>query len=89
MTTTIRSAGPADAGLIVGFIAALAFYRSLFAEAAEAEETPGQQVVTSMDAPVMARGSYAVIYGDVAPEGAVIKLTGITADNFALSHIIA
>ena len=56
--------------------------RSLFAEAAEAEETPGQQVVASMDAPVMARGSYAVIYGDVAPEGAVIKLTGHKVDRF-------
>jgi dihydroxy-acid dehydratase len=56
--------------------------RSLFAEAAEAEETPGQQVVTSMEAPVMARGSYAVIYGDVAPEGAVIKLTGHKVDRF-------
>ncbi|CAN5253085.1 dihydroxy-acid dehydratase [soil metagenome] len=56
--------------------------RSLFAEAAEAEETPGQVVVTTMDAPVMARGSYAVIYGDVAPEGAVIKLTGHKVDVF-------
>lgn len=56
--------------------------RSLFAEAGEAEETPGQQVVASMDAPVMARGSYAVIYGDVAPEGAVIKLTGHKVDRF-------
>jgi len=56
--------------------------RSLFSEAAEAEETPGQQVVASMDAPVMARGSYAVIYGDVAPEGAVIKLTGHKVDRF-------
>ena len=56
--------------------------RSLFAEAAEAEETPGQQVVADFDAPVMARGSYAVIYGDVAPEGAVIKLTGHKVDRF-------
>jgi len=56
--------------------------RSLFAEAADAEETPGQVVVTTMDAPVMARGSYAVIYGDVAPEGAVIKLTGHKVDVF-------
>lgn len=56
--------------------------RSLFVEAAEAEETPGQHVVASMDAPVMARGSYAVIYGDVAPEGAVIKLTGHKVDRF-------
>jgi dihydroxy-acid dehydratase len=56
--------------------------RSLFAEAAEAEEAPGQQVVTTFDAPVMARGSYAVIYGDIAPEGAVIKLTGHKVDRF-------
>jgi dihydroxy-acid dehydratase len=56
--------------------------RSLFAEAAEAEETPGQQVVTDFETPVMARGSYAVIYGDVAPEGAVIKLTGHKVDRF-------
>lgn len=56
--------------------------RSLFAEAGDAEEQPGQQVVTDFDAPVMARGSYAVIYGDVAPEGAVIKLTGHKVDRF-------
>lgn len=56
--------------------------RSLFAEAGDAEEQPGQQVVTSFDAPVMARGSYAVLYGDVAPEGAVIKLTGHKVDRF-------
>ena len=56
--------------------------RSLFAEAGDAEETPGQQVVTRFDAPVMARGSFAVIYGAVAPEGAVIKLTGHAVDRF-------
>ncbi|MFZ4165254.1 dihydroxy-acid dehydratase [Brevundimonas sp. NPDC058933] len=70
----------AEAGKIIN--APTVTGRSLFAEAAEAEETPGQQVVTSMDAPVMARGSYAVIYGDVAPEGAVIKLTGHKVDRF-------
>ena len=47
--------------------------RSLFVEAGEAEEAPGQQVVTDFEAPVMARGSFAVIYGDVAPEGASRK----------------
>lgn len=56
--------------------------RSLFAEAAEAEETPGQQVVTTVEAPVMARGSYAVIHGDLAPEGAIIKLAGHAIDRF-------
>ena len=56
--------------------------RSLFAEAAEAEEAPGQQVVTTIDTPVMARGSYAVIHGDLAPEGAIIKLAGHAIDVF-------
>jgi len=56
--------------------------RSLFAEAAEAEETPGQVVVATIDQPIMERGSYAVIYGDVAPEGAIIKLTGHKVDRF-------
>jgi len=56
--------------------------RSLFTEAAEAEEAPGQQVVTTIDAPVMARGSYAVIHGDLAPEGAIIKLAGHEIDRF-------
>ena len=70
----------AEAGKIVD--APTVTGRSLFAEAAEAEEAPGQIVVTTFDAPVMARGSYAVIYGDVAPEGAVIKLTGHKVDRF-------
>ena len=56
--------------------------RSLFVEASEAEEAPGQQVVATFDAPVMTRGSYAVIHGEVAPEGAVIKLTGHKVDRF-------
>ncbi|MEQ1708389.1 MAG: dihydroxy-acid dehydratase [Terricaulis sp.] len=48
----------------------------LFQEAAEAIETSGQEVVTDFSRPVMARGSYAVLYGNAAPEGAVIKLAG-------------
>jgi len=70
----------AEAGKIVD--APTVTGRSLFAEAAEAEEAPGQIVVTTIDKPVMDRGSYAVIYGDVAPEGAVIKLTGHKVDVF-------
>ena len=76
----IRDRRLAEAGKIVNTPTVSG--RSLFTEAAEAEEPPGQQVVTSMDAPVMARGSSAVIYGDVAPEGAVIKLTGHEIDRF-------
>ncbi len=56
--------------------------RRLIDEAAEAEEFPGQEVIATVAAPVMPRGSYAVIYGAVAPEGAVIKLTGHAVDRF-------
>ena len=56
--------------------------RSLFVEAAEAEEAPQQQVITTVAAPISPRGSYAVIYGDLAPDGAVIKLTGHAIDRF-------
>ena len=41
--------------------------RTLFAEAAEAVETKDQQVITDFSKPVMARGSYALLYGNVAP----------------------
>ena len=56
--------------------------RTLFAEAREAVETPGQKVVRSFTSPVISRGSYAVIYGDIAPDGAVIKLAGHAIERF-------
>jgi dihydroxy-acid dehydratase len=56
--------------------------RSLFEEAREAVETNGQQVVRTFASPVMPRGSYAVIYGGVAPDGAVIKLAGHKIESF-------
>ena len=56
--------------------------KSLFEEAREAAETEGQQVVRTFGSPVMTRGSYAVIYGNVAPEGAVIKLAGHAIERF-------
>jgi dihydroxy-acid dehydratase len=56
--------------------------RTLFEEAREAAEKDGQQVVRTFASPVIPRGSYAVIYGDVAPEGAVIKLAGHRIESF-------
>jgi dihydroxy-acid dehydratase len=56
--------------------------RTLFEEAREAVETAGQKVVRDFASPVIPRGSYAVIYGDVAPEGAVIKLAGHEIERF-------
>ncbi|MCC5996186.1 MAG: dihydroxy-acid dehydratase [Oceanicaulis sp.] len=58
----------ADAPTITG--------RTLFEEAALAKETPGQDVICSADNPVKARGGFGVLYGDLAPEGCVVKLAG-------------
>ncbi|HEY1145397.1 MAG TPA: dihydroxy-acid dehydratase [Allosphingosinicella sp.] len=50
--------------------------RSLFSYFEDAPETPGQQVIVSADAPIKARGGYGILYGNVAPEGCVVKLAG-------------
>ena len=50
--------------------------RSILAEAAEAKETPGQEVVRPLDKPMSPRGGFAILRGSLAPEGAVVKLAG-------------
>jgi dihydroxy-acid dehydratase len=70
----------ADAGKIVD--APTVSGKTLFEEAAEAVEAKGQEVVTDFSRPVMARGSYAVLYGNLAPDGAVIKLAGHEIAHF-------
>ncbi len=50
--------------------------RSLFEEFAAACETPGQKIVSSVDNPFKATGGVRILYGDVAPEGAVLKTAG-------------
>ena len=50
--------------------------KSLFEELARAEESPGQDVVRSVDDPVKDTGGLRILYGDVAPEGAVLKTAG-------------
>ena len=44
--------------------------------AAGATEAPGQEVVRPLDDPVKAEGGLAIMYGNLAPEGAVIKVAG-------------
>jgi dihydroxy-acid dehydratase len=44
--------------------------------AAAASEKPGQEVVRPVDDPVKAEGGLAIMYGNIAPEGAVIKVAG-------------
>lgn len=50
--------------------------KSLFEEFAAAEETEGQEVVHSVEAPFKKTGGLRILYGDVAPEGAVLKTAG-------------
>jgi dihydroxy-acid dehydratase len=50
--------------------------RTLAEIAAAARETPGQQVIRPLDAPLKPTGGIAVLYGNLAPEGCVIKLAG-------------
>src|SRR3712207_4653870 len=50
--------------------------RTLAEEAALARETPGQEVVRPLDHPVKAHGGLAILRGNLAPDGAVVKLSG-------------
>ncbi len=49
---------------------------SFQAEASDAVETPGQEVVATVDKPLKATGGLVILKGNVAPDGAVIKLFG-------------
>jgi dihydroxy-acid dehydratase len=44
--------------------------------AREAEETPGQEVVRPLADPLKATGGLAILRGNLAPEGSVVKLSG-------------
>ena len=49
-----------------------------FAEAAaEAKETPGQDVIRPLSNPIKKSGGIVILKGSLAPEGAVIKVTGL------------
>jgi dihydroxy-acid dehydratase len=50
--------------------------RSLFDHFQGAEETPGQEVIVTADQPIKARGGFGICYGNIAPEGCVVKLAG-------------
>jgi len=46
-------------------------------EAAVAKETPGQQVIKPLSDPIKKSGGLVILKGSLAPEGCVIKVTGI------------
>ena len=50
--------------------------RTISQEADRAVETPGQQVVVPVDKPLKKSGGLVILKGNLAPEGAVVKLAG-------------
>ncbi len=50
--------------------------RTIGEEAAAATETPGQEVVRPLSDPLKAQGGLAILRGNLAPEGSVVKLAG-------------
>jgi dihydroxy-acid dehydratase len=50
--------------------------RTLAEEAADAVETPGQDVIRPLDNPIKPTGGLLVLRGNLAPEGSVVKLFG-------------
>ncbi len=56
--------------------------RSLFAEAKAAPRTDDQQVVHPVSAPLKPRGGYSILYGNLAPEGCILKLAGKDSGHF-------
>jgi dihydroxy-acid dehydratase len=64
-----------DAGAIAGGEPTVTG-RTLAEEAAKAVETPGQQVVRPVDRPIKPTGGLVILFGNLAPEGAVLKLSG-------------
>lgn len=56
--------------------------RSLFAEAAAAPSAADQTVIHPVNAPLKPRGGYSILYGNLAPEGCILKLAGSTGAHF-------
>ena len=50
--------------------------RTIGEEAAEAVETPGQVVLKPLSDPIKPTGGLAILHGNLAPEGCVVKLAG-------------
>jgi dihydroxy-acid dehydratase len=64
-----------EAGLLHGDAVTVSG-RTIAEHAAEAQETPGQRVVRALDEPLQPNGGFAILRGNIAPEGCVVKLAG-------------
>jgi len=51
--------------------------RTFAQEAADAKETPGQEVIHALTNPIKKSGGLVILRGSLAPDGCVIKVTGI------------
>jgi len=56
--------------------------RTIAEEAAASKETPGQEVVRKLRAPLKPTGGLVILKGNLAPEGCVIKVAGHNLQNF-------
>ena len=50
--------------------------QSFFADSKAAATSPTQDVVRPVSDPIKPRGGYSILYGDLAPEGCIVKLAG-------------
>ncbi len=56
--------------------------RTLGDEAAAAKETPAQEVVRKLNAPLKPTGGLVILKGNLAPDGCVVKVAGHNVQNF-------
>lgn len=57
--------------------------RSFFEELdALPKSAPAYPVVRSVEDPIKPRGGYSILYGNLAPEGCILKLAGLTVNHF-------
>jgi dihydroxy-acid dehydratase len=56
--------------------------RTIAEEAASAKETPNQEVVRKLNAPLKPTGGLVILKGNLAPQGCVIKVAGHNLQNF-------
>jgi dihydroxy-acid dehydratase len=70
-----------DAGLVDG-TQKTALGTTIAEAVADAKETPGQEVVSTLGAPFKQHGGLVILRGSLAPDGAVLKLAGTEVHQF-------
>ncbi len=70
-----------DAGLMDGSVGTV-MGNTLAQEVAETHATEGQLVITEVNTPIKAHGGLCILGGNLAPDGAVLKLAGTEVQSF-------